>query len=55
MLKIMSSVNSLIALGKTSRMMLNSTENELPCLAPDVSGKTFSLSILDVMLAVGFL
>lgn len=55
MLKIMSSVNSLIALVKSSRMMSHNTENEQPCLAPDLGRKVFSLSVLDVMLAVGFL
>lgn len=52
---MMSSVNSLIALNKTLGMMLNSTKNERPRLAPDLTGKAFSLSTGDVILAVGFL
>ena len=49
MLKIMSSVYSLIVLGKTSRIMLYSTRNILSFLL-----KAFSLLTLDVMLGVGF-
>lgn len=41
MLKITSSVTSLTVLVKTSRMMVNSTNNEYPCLADDLSGKVF--------------
>ena len=49
MFKIMSSVYSLIALGKTSRIILYSTRNILSFLL-----NAFSLLTLDVMLDVGF-
>ena len=48
------SFSSLIAVAKTSKIMLNkSGESGQPCLVPDLSGNGFSCSPLRRMLAVG--
>ena len=48
------SFSSLIAVAKTSKIMLNnSSESGQPCRAPDLSGNCFSFSSLRMMLAVG--
>ena len=48
------SFSSLIAVAKTSKTMLNnSDESEQPCLLPDLTGNDFSFSPLRMMLAVG--
>ena len=47
------SFSSLIAVAKTSKTMLNSSdENGHPCLVPDFSGNTFNFSPLRIMFAV---
>ena len=49
------SFSSLIAVAKTSKIMLNNSgESRQPCLVPDLSGNGFSFSPLRMMLAVGF-
>ena len=46
--------SSLIALTKTySTMLNNSGESGHPCLVPDLTGNTFSFSLLRIMFAVG--
>ena len=48
------SFSSLIAVAKTSRTMLNSSdESEHPCLVPDFRGNAFNFSPLRIMFAVG--
>ena len=48
------SFSCLIALARTSSIMLNlSDKSKHPCVTPDLRGKTFSLSSLSVMIAVG--
>ena len=48
------SFSSLIAVGKTSKIMLNNTgESGHPCLLPDLRGNAFSFSPLRMMFAVG--
>ena len=48
------SVSSLIALGKTSKTILNrSDESGHPCLVPDFRGNAFSCSPLKIIFAVG--
>ena len=48
------SFSSLIAVAKTSKIMLNNSgESGQPCLVPDLSGNGFSFSPLRTMLAVG--
>ena len=45
--------SSLIAVGKTSKTMLNNSgESGQPCLVPDLSGNGFSFAPLRMMLAV---
>lgn len=44
-----------IVLSRWLRLWEWSTKNERPCLAPDLSGKAFSLSTYDAMFAVGSL
>ena len=45
---------SLIAVGKTSKTMLNNSgQSGQPCLVPDLSGNCFSFSPLRTMFAVG--
>ena len=47
------SVSALIAVTKTSRMMLNSSsESGYPCLVPDFRGNVFNFSPLRIMFAV---
>ena len=46
----------MIAVARTSKIMLNkSGENGIPCLVPDLTGKAFIFSPLNMMLAVGLL
>ena len=46
--------SSLIAISRTSRMMLNNSgENGHPCLLPDLRVNAFSFSPLRIMFAVG--
>ena len=48
------SVSSLIAVARTFKTMLNSSdESGHPCLVPDLSGNSFSFSSLRMMLALG--
>ena len=48
------SFSSLIAVTKTSKIMLNSSgESGHPCLVPDFRGNTFHFSLLKMMFAVG--
>ena len=48
------SFSSLIAVTKTSKTMLNSSdESGHPCLIPDFSGNAFSFSPLRIMFAMG--
>ena len=48
------SFSSLIAVAKTSKIMLNSSgESGHPCLVPDFRGNAFSYSPLRIMFAVG--
>ena len=48
------SFSSLIAVAKTSKSMLNnSDESRQPCLVPNLSGNGFSFSPLRMMFAVG--
>ena len=48
------SFSSLIAVAKTSKIMLNSSgESGHPCLVPDSRGNTFNFSPLRIMFAVG--
>ena len=48
------SFSSLIAVARTSRTMLNnSDESGHPCLVPDLRGNAFSFSSLRIMFAVG--
>uniref|UniRef100_A0A8D0XQB4 Uncharacterized protein n=1 Tax=Sus scrofa TaxID=9823 RepID=A0A8D0XQB4_PIG len=47
------SFTSLIAMARTSKTMLNSSESGQPCLLPDLSRNSFSFSPLRMMLAVG--
>ena len=48
------SFSSLIAIGRTSRTMLNTNgKSGHPCLVPDVRGNAFSFSPLRIMFAVG--
>ena len=50
------SVSALIAVAKTSKIMLNySGENVHPCLAPDFRGNAFNFSPLRIMFTVGLL
>ena len=44
---------ALIAVAKTSKTMLNSSESGHPCLVPDVRGNAFSFSPLRIMFSVG--
>ena len=48
------SLSSLIAVGRTSRTMLNNSgESGHHCLVPDFRGNAFSFSPLTIMFAVG--
>uniref|UniRef100_A0A8D0QJ73 Uncharacterized protein n=1 Tax=Sus scrofa TaxID=9823 RepID=A0A8D0QJ73_PIG len=47
------SFTSLIAMARTSKTMLNSSESGQPCVLPDLSRNSFSFSPLRMMLAVG--
>ena len=48
------SFSALIAVAKTSKIMLNSSgESGHPCLVPDFGGNAFSFSPLRIMFAVG--
>ena len=48
------SFSSLIAIARTSKMMLNnSVESGQPCLVPDLRGNGFSFSPLRIMFAIG--
>ena len=48
------SFSALIAMGKTSRTMLNSSgESGHPCLVPDFRGNAFNFSPLRITFAVG--
>ena len=48
------SFSSLIAVTKTSKIMLNSSgESGHPCLVPDFRGNAFNFSPLRIMFAVG--
>ena len=48
------SFSALIAVAKTSKTMLNSSdESGHPCLVPDFKGNAFHFSPLEIMLAVG--
>ena len=48
------SFSALIAVAKTSKIMLNSSgESEHPCLVPDPRGNAFNFSRLRIMFAVG--
>uniref|UniRef100_A0A8D1EPF4 Uncharacterized protein n=1 Tax=Sus scrofa TaxID=9823 RepID=A0A8D1EPF4_PIG len=47
------SFTSLIAMARTSKTMLNSSESGQPCRLPDLSRNSFSFSPLRMMLAVG--
>ena len=48
------SFSSLIAVAKTSKVMLNdSGESGHPCIVPDFRGNAFSFSPLRIMFAVG--
>ena len=48
------SFSSLIAVGRTSRTMLNNSgESGAPCLVPDLRGGSFRFLPLRVMFAVG--
>ena len=44
---------SLIAVAKTSKTMLNSSESGHPCLVPDFRGNAFNFSPLRIMFAEG--
>ena len=48
------SFSALIAVAKTSKIMLNSSdESGCPCLVPDFRGNAFNFSPLRIMFAVG--
>ena len=47
------SFSSLIAVAKTSKTMLNSSESGHPCLVPDFRRNAFNFSPLRIMFAVG--
>ena len=48
------SFSSLIAVARTSRTMLNNSDDSgHPCLVPDLRGNAFSFSSLRIMFAVG--
>ena len=47
------SLSSLIAVAKTSKTILNSSESGHPYLVPDFMGNAFSFSPLRIMFAVG--
>ena len=47
------SFSALIAMAKTSKIMLNSGESGHPCLVPNFRGNAFSFSSLRIMFAVG--
>ena len=50
------SISSLIAVAKTSKIMLNNSgESGQPCFVPDLRGNGFSFSPLRTILAVGLL
>ena len=47
------SFSSLIAVARTSKTMLNSSESGNPCLVPDFRGNAFNFSPLRIMFAMG--
>ena len=48
------SFSALTAVAKTSKTMLNSRGDKIPCLVPDFRGNAFNFSPLRIMFAVGW-